>query len=69
MDKTLDINSQSAITKVTYGDRTILFTADVEKPGQEKLLETLGAETLKSDILKYPHQLLKSSLPGAGDHS
>lgn len=54
-DKTLDINSQSAITKVTYGDRSILFTADVEKPGQEKLLETLGAEALKSDILKYPH--------------
>lgn len=51
----LDINSQSAVTKVTYGDRSILFTADMEKPGQEVMLKRLGPEPLKSDILKYPH--------------
>lgn len=54
-EKELDINSQSALTKVTYGERSILFTADVEKPGQEIILKRLGPEALKSDILKYPH--------------
>lgn len=54
-EKELDINSQSAVTKITYGERTILFTADVEKPGQEALLKRLGPAALKSDILKYPH--------------
>jgi len=54
-EQELDINNQSAITKVTYGDRTILFTADVEKAGQELLLKRLGKDSLRSDILKYPH--------------
>ena len=54
-EKELDINNQSALTKVTYGERSILFTADVEKAGQEMILKRLGPEKLKSDILKYPH--------------
>ena len=30
----LDMNNQSAQTLITYGDRSILFTADIEEPGQ-----------------------------------
>ena len=51
----LDVNNQSALTKVTYGDRSILFTADVEKHGQDQILKRVPAEKFKSDIMKYPH--------------
>lgn len=53
----LDINNRSAVMKVTYGNRSILFTADMEWPGQDAMVRRLGenAGILKSDILKYPH--------------
>ena len=51
----LTMNDLSAQTMVRYGERSILFMADVEKPGQRLLLEEAGAEPLKADILKYPH--------------
>ena len=51
----LDMNNQSAVTRITYGERTILFMADMEQPGQQAMLERIGPELLKCDILKYPH--------------
>ena len=51
----LDMNNQSAVTRITYGERTILFTADMEAPGQQAMLERIGPELLKCDIVKYPH--------------
>ena len=54
-DPELDMNSRSAVTLVKYGERTILFTADMEKPGQEALLKQIDPSILKCDILKYPH--------------
>ena len=51
----LDINNQSAVTRITYGERSILFTADMEQPGQKAMLERVGPEPLKCDIVKYPH--------------
>ncbi len=51
----LDMNNQSAVTRITYGQRTILFMADMEQPGQQAMLERIGPEPLKCDILKYPH--------------
>lgn len=51
----LDMNNRSAVTKITYGQRTILFTADMEQPGQEVMLNRVGPEVLKCDIIKYPH--------------
>ncbi len=51
----LDMNNQSAVTRITYGKRTILFTADIEQPGQQAMLERVGPELLKCDIVKYPH--------------
>ena len=49
------INDLSAQTMVRYGNRSMLFTADMEKPGQRLLLAEVGPETLRADILKYPH--------------
>lgn len=54
-ESTLDINNQSACARIAYGERTILFTADMEKPGQEAMMNRIDAGLLKCDILKYPH--------------
>ena len=54
-EENLDMNNQSAQTMVTYGERKILFMADMEKAGQEVMLNRVGAEALKCDIVKYPH--------------
>ncbi len=54
-ENNLDMNNQSAVTRVSYGQRTILFTADMEQPGQQAMIERVGPELLKCDILKYPH--------------
>ena len=34
----LDMNNQSAQTLVTYGERSILFMADMERPGQDAMI-------------------------------
>lgn len=54
-EENLDMNNQSAVTRITYGQRTILFMADMEQPGQKAMIERIGPELLKCDILKYPH--------------
>ena len=54
-DPSLDMNNQSAQTLGRYGERTILFTADMERSGQANLLTRVAASALKADLLKYPH--------------
>lgn len=51
----LDMNNQSAVTRITYGERSILFMADMEQAGQQAMIERIGPELLKCDIVKYPH--------------
>ena len=48
------MNDQSLLVLAQYGDRTMLFTGDVENNGQRALAERLG-EALSADILKMPH--------------
>lgn len=54
-EETLRMNEQSAQMMLRFGERSMLFTGDMEKPGQRALLERVGAEALKADVLKYPH--------------
>ncbi|HJJ60450.1 MAG TPA: MBL fold metallo-hydrolase [Methanocorpusculum sp.] len=54
-DETYEMNDRSAVIRLLYGDRTALFTGDIETAGQKKLLESVDRELLKADILKYPH--------------
>jgi Predicted hydrolase (metallo-beta-lactamase superfamily) len=54
-ESNLDMNNRSAVTKVSFGNRSILFMADMEKPGQEAMIHRVGAEELQCDIVKYPH--------------
>ena len=49
------MNDQSAQMMLRYGERTMLFTADAERPGQRDLLAAVGPQALRADILKYPH--------------
>ncbi len=53
------LNDRSAQMMVTFGERTLLMSADLEKGGQNRLVERLGPEKLKADILKYPHHGLE----------
>ena len=54
-DDSLDMNNNSAQTLLEYGSRRMLFTADMERPGQESLLSRIDPEDLRADIIKYPH--------------
>ena len=54
-DPMMDMNNQSAQTVVRYKDRSILFTADMEKNGQAQILKHVDPALLKCDIIKYPH--------------
>ena len=54
-DDSLDMNNRSAQTLLEYGSRRMMFTADMERPGQEALLSFMDPEDLRTDILKYPH--------------
>lgn len=47
-------NDCSAMLRLDYGDRSLLMTADVDRDGQNNLLET-APEKLDVDIFKYPH--------------
>lgn len=60
-DPMMDMNNQSAVTVVRYKDRSILFTADMEKNGQAQMIKHVDPALLKCDILKYPHHA-KSAL-------
>ena len=54
-DQGLDMNNQSAVTRITYGERSILFMADMEQPGQTAMFHRVDPELLRCDIVKYPH--------------
>ncbi len=52
-------NNHSVVVKICFGNRSFLFTGDIERPVEEKLLQ-FGA-LLKSDVLKVPHHGSKTS--------
>lgn len=54
------LNDRSAQILLTYGDRKMMFAADLEQHGQNGLVEKVGAEALDADILKYPHHGLQA---------
>ena len=52
---TWEPNNRSAMLHIQFGDRSILFSGDVENHAQRSFGENPPAEGLKADILKYPH--------------
>lgn len=53
--KAWDTNDQSAMLLIRFGERTILFTGDVENRAQRDYGENPPECGLKADILKQPH--------------
>lgn len=53
-----ELNDCSAQFFVTFGERTMLLAADLEKTGQAKYVAWKG-DALKADVLKYPHHGLE----------
>ena len=48
-------NELSCLTHVTFGDATLLLTADAESIAQKGVLNQVPSEWLQADILKFPH--------------
>lgn len=56
--KLSEMNDCSAQLYVTFGQRTILLAADLQRAGQVRYVEWKGA-ALDADVLKYPHHGLE----------
>lgn len=54
-DEVWGLNDRSAVIRVQFGERTALFTADIEKNGQTRMVQAIPPELLDVDVLKYPH--------------
>ena len=48
-------NNRSAMLHIQFGERSILFAADVDNHAQRSFGENPPAEGIRADILKYPH--------------
>jgi competence protein ComEC len=51
--KVENLNNSSIVAKLVYGEKKVLFTGDLEKEGQEKLLAANA--DLAADLIKIPH--------------
>ena len=54
-----DVNNDSLVLKLTYGDVRILFTGDIGRKVELKLVES--GEDLRAEIVKVPHHGSKTS--------
>ena len=55
------LNNNSIVCKLNYYNFSMLFTGDIEKIAEEKILQRVNNKLLKSDILKVGHHGSKSS--------
>lgn len=56
------LNNNSLVLKLNYGNFNMLFTGDIEKEAEQKLLtDYLGTDTLKATALKIAHHGSKTS--------
>jgi len=50
----LGLNDRSLVLKLTYGERSLLFTGDLERAGEAMVVSNAGS-LLRSDVLLAPH--------------
>ena len=55
------LNNNSLVCKLNYNNFSMLFTGDIEKVAEEKMLKSVNNDLLKADILKVAHHGSKSS--------
>lgn len=49
------LNDRSAMMRLEFGQRSMLFTADMQKQALARAVEAVDPALLKADIMKYPH--------------
>ncbi|MGM0441424.1 MAG: ComEC/Rec2 family competence protein [Elusimicrobiota bacterium] len=49
-----NLQNNSAVLKLTYGERSFLFASDIQREGEQILIDELGADVLNADILTVP---------------
>lgn len=52
-------NNDSLVLRVRFGEKSLLFTADIEKEAEAALVK--GGASLKTDVIKVPHHGSKTS--------
>ena len=52
-------NDNSIVLRLTYGDRSILLTGDIERKAERELTE--GSTNLNADVIKVPHHGSRTS--------
>lgn len=50
-----ELNGRSVVLHVTYGDASLLLTADISGAAQKALVKQVPADWLRSDVMKAPH--------------
>lgn len=55
------LNNNSLVFKFCYNNFSILFTGDIEKETERKIMDVYNFQTLKSTILKVAHHGSKTS--------
>jgi len=60
-DTKSDVNNNSLVFKVTYGDFSIWMAGDAEEEAEEYMLHHLKREEFKSTVLKSPHHGSRTS--------
>lgn len=56
-----DLNNNSIVAKLVYKDFSMLFTGDIEKEAESKIVEKYGKSLLKSTVIKVAHHGSKTS--------
>ena len=56
-----DLNNNSLVFKLQYGEFSMLFTGDIEALAEKQIVARYKSEELKSDILKVAHHGSKTS--------
>ena len=58
-DEALGANDNSLVIRARHGQRTLLFTGDIEEQAEARLLQ--HAQRLRADVLKVPHHGSRTS--------
>jgi competence protein ComEC len=56
-----DLNNNSLVLRVCFGDISFLFSGDIEKPGEADLVSRVGHKGLQSTVLLVPHHGSRNS--------
>ena len=56
-----DLNNNSIVAKLVYKNFSMLFTGDIEKEAENKILQKYNTDILKSTVLKIAHHGSKTS--------